>query len=313
MKKRCLTKNSLRLLGVLILTALLAVSLNACGGGGGDGDSEGGGDSEAPTTPTNLTATAASSSQINLSWDASTDNVGVAGYKIYTDGNLAASSIDLSSSIDSSSVYDKATVEDTDDIEPASYEVYRDGAFVAYVETSPVEAAAIRDRNFTAITDTNYSDTGLNENTQYCYSVSAYDVAGNESGKSSQACATTPEETPCEGGGLPLVISDLDFPNTVTSDSSALGSVAYQGSFNDIVNPVMAYRVYTDKYTITTYLVSAVPTTNNCRIIFTVSIPDEVSGTGTSQFKLVDFDSGGSSNWDDNGVSNVLSKTVTIN
>jgi chitodextrinase len=39
-----------------------------------------------PTQPTNLTATAVSSSQINLSWTASTDNVGVAGYTIYRNG-----------------------------------------------------------------------------------------------------------------------------------------------------------------------------------------------------------------------------------
>jgi len=39
-----------------------------------------------PSTPTGLTATAISSSQINLSWTASTDNIGVAGYKIYRDG-----------------------------------------------------------------------------------------------------------------------------------------------------------------------------------------------------------------------------------
>ncbi len=36
-----------------------------------------------PSTPTNLTANAISSSQINLSWTASTDNVGVTGYRIY--------------------------------------------------------------------------------------------------------------------------------------------------------------------------------------------------------------------------------------
>jgi fibronectin type 3 domain-containing protein len=39
-------------------------------------------DTTPPTTPTNLTATAASSAQINLSWTASTDNVGVTGYKV---------------------------------------------------------------------------------------------------------------------------------------------------------------------------------------------------------------------------------------
>jgi len=43
-------------------------------------------DTTAPTTPTSLTASAVSSSQINLSWNASTDNVGVAGYKIYQNG-----------------------------------------------------------------------------------------------------------------------------------------------------------------------------------------------------------------------------------
>ncbi len=40
-------------------------------------------DSQAPTVPTNLTATAVSSGQINLAWTASTDNVGVTGYRIY--------------------------------------------------------------------------------------------------------------------------------------------------------------------------------------------------------------------------------------
>ncbi|MGH6793743.1 MAG: fibronectin type III domain-containing protein, partial [Methylocella sp.] len=40
-------------------------------------------DTTAPSIPANLSASAASSSQINLSWSASTDNVGVAGYKVY--------------------------------------------------------------------------------------------------------------------------------------------------------------------------------------------------------------------------------------
>ncbi|HUI75034.1 MAG TPA: fibronectin type III domain-containing protein, partial [Candidatus Acidoferrum sp.] len=39
-------------------------------------------DTTPPSAPTALTATAASSSQINLSWTASTDNVGVTGYRV---------------------------------------------------------------------------------------------------------------------------------------------------------------------------------------------------------------------------------------
>jgi chitodextrinase len=44
------------------------------------------GDTQAPTVPGSATATAASSTQINLSWNASTDNVGVTGYKLYRGG-----------------------------------------------------------------------------------------------------------------------------------------------------------------------------------------------------------------------------------
>ena len=42
----------------------------------------GGGDSQSPTAPSGLSATAASSNQINLSWSASSDNVGVTGYRV---------------------------------------------------------------------------------------------------------------------------------------------------------------------------------------------------------------------------------------
>lgn len=40
-------------------------------------------DTQAPTAPSKLTAVAATSNQINLSWQASSDNVGVAAYDIY--------------------------------------------------------------------------------------------------------------------------------------------------------------------------------------------------------------------------------------
>jgi chitodextrinase len=43
-------------------------------------------DIQAPSVPSGLSATPASSSQINLSWTASTDNAGVTGYKIFRNG-----------------------------------------------------------------------------------------------------------------------------------------------------------------------------------------------------------------------------------
>jgi chitodextrinase len=49
-------------------------------------------DFQAPSVPANLTATAISSSQINLSWTASTDNVAVTGYQVFRDGLFIATS-----------------------------------------------------------------------------------------------------------------------------------------------------------------------------------------------------------------------------
>ena len=46
----------------------------------------GGGDTQAPTGPSSLSATATSSSSVQLSWPAATDNVGVAGYRVFRNG-----------------------------------------------------------------------------------------------------------------------------------------------------------------------------------------------------------------------------------
>jgi fibronectin type 3 domain-containing protein len=91
-----------------------------------------GGDTEPPTIPTNLAATAASSTQIDLTWTASTDNVAVDHYAIYRNGTQVGTS-----------------------------------------------------------TVTHFSDTGLTPNTQYTYTVEAFDASGNGSGQSDPATTTT--------------------------------------------------------------------------------------------------------------------------
>jgi chitodextrinase len=48
-------------------------------------------DATPPTAPTNLAARAVSPTEVDLSWTASTDNVGVAGYRVYRDGALVGS------------------------------------------------------------------------------------------------------------------------------------------------------------------------------------------------------------------------------
>jgi hypothetical protein len=65
-------------------------------------------DTQAPTAPINLTAAAVSSSQIDLSWTASTDNVGVTGYEIFRGGSLVGTTPNTSyrdSGLSSSTAY----------------------------------------------------------------------------------------------------------------------------------------------------------------------------------------------------------------
>ena len=46
-----------------------------------------GGDSQAPSTPTNLSVTGTTETTVNLDWNNSSDNVGVAGYNVFMNGN----------------------------------------------------------------------------------------------------------------------------------------------------------------------------------------------------------------------------------
>src|SRR5947207_1450872 len=50
------------------------------------------GDSSAPDTPTGLNVSGAAQTSISLTWNASTDNVGVTGYNLYRNGSLAGTS-----------------------------------------------------------------------------------------------------------------------------------------------------------------------------------------------------------------------------
>jgi len=179
-------------------------------------------DTTPPSIPTNLTATSMSSTEIDLSWYASTDDVEVEGYKVYRDGihienttttsfsdtglspgtqycytisaydttgnesaqssEACATTLDVASPsvptnliaiVVSSTEIALSWDASTDDVEVEGYKVYRDGIHIENTTT------------------TSFSDTGLISETRYCYTVSAYDAAGNESPQSSEACATT--------------------------------------------------------------------------------------------------------------------------
>ncbi|MFF2886348.1 S8 family serine peptidase [Paenibacillus sp. NPDC057967] len=59
----------------------------------------GGGDTQAPTVPGNLISTGKTSTSVSLSWNASTDNVGVTAYEVYRGSSLAATVTSTSATI----------------------------------------------------------------------------------------------------------------------------------------------------------------------------------------------------------------------
>jgi hypothetical protein len=289
-----------RMFGIILISSVCF----SCGGGGGSssGASGGGGGNDIlpPSTPTSLTVSAVSSDRIDLNWTASTDNIGVAGYKIYRNDVFIRTLTDV---VDDETIKYSVQV----DLNPAPIPTqikdngeWNAGQSEAYT-LSVVQTAAV----------TNYSDIGLAANTLYCYAVTAFDAAGNESIKSSEACATT-LNIGC-GIGIPLVLSNLVFPDVVDDNTSVNGSAGYSGSFEDIINPVMVAEIPTTTSVIHTANFTPI-TANNCIINFVIRIPQGLSGFGPINLKLTDYDNSINSreNYEVNGVSNIISKQITF-
>ena len=186
-------------------------------------------DTSIPTTPTNLSATAVSSSQINLTWTASTDNVGVTGYNVYRGGVQIASVAntsynDTGLSANTSYTYYVRATDAAGNISNQSISVSATTQFTTpppsdtSIPTTPTNLSATaasssqinlswtastdnvgvtgydiyRNNTFlTTTTGTSYSNTTLTANTTYSYYVRAKDAAGNVSLPSTTVSATT--------------------------------------------------------------------------------------------------------------------------
>ena len=84
--------------------------------GGSFGSSEatnfclGGGDTQAPSVPTGLSVSNIAQTSADVSWNASSDNVGVTGYNVYVDGNLDGSTASTNYALSSLSANTTYTV-----------------------------------------------------------------------------------------------------------------------------------------------------------------------------------------------------------
>jgi chitodextrinase len=183
-------------------------------------------DTTPPTVPANLTAIAASTSRIDLAWTASTDNVGVTGYRIYRNGSqvgISSSALysDTGLSPSTSYTYTVAAVDAAANVSGQSGSASATTLAPPPDTTPPtvppnltaIAASTSRiDLAWAASTDnvgvtgykvyragvqvgisigTSYSDIGLSPSTVYSYTVAAYDAADNSSAQSPAAVART--------------------------------------------------------------------------------------------------------------------------
>lgn len=214
-------------------------------------------DTTAPSTPTNLTATAVSMSQINLSWTAANDNIGVTGYKVLQNGveiatatsttyqntglvasttyNYVVRATDAAGNVSSDSNQATATTQATPDTTPPSAPanltatpVSSSQINLSWTASPEADTAGYRVfRNGVSVTTTagtNYSDTGLTANTTYNYTVAAYDAVPNQSAQSGTVPATTQpvlDTTPAvRSNGAPTGI----LPSSTTATTLSLNT-----------------------------------------------------------------------------------------
>lgn len=236
---------------------------------------EGQTDDSPPTTPTNLTAVAGSSSTISLQWSASTDDVGVLGYRIYRGGvEIALASgteyTDQGLTASTAYTYSVAAFDGAAHLSaqsaPAQATTLGTGVVDAQAPTAPQDLNAVPASSssisltWTASTDdigvlgyrvyragveiavvagTDFVDTGLAASTLYSYTVAAYDASGHLSAPSAPASATT----------LAAGQSDTDAPSTpapvLAIPSGPNGITVSWGPATDNVG-VLGYRIFRD-------------------------------------------------------------------
>lgn len=181
-------------------------------------------DKQAPTVPAALSAAAVSASQIDINWEESTDDTGVSGYRIYQNNQLVntatappfshmglqedteycytVEAFDATGNRSAQSEPACATTETSPDTDPPTQPqgliatdvsaIQIDLSWTASNDNVGISHYRIYrgDENIGQTTATRYSDTPVQPNIEYCYTVEAYDAAGNVSKKSVADCAT---------------------------------------------------------------------------------------------------------------------------
>jgi len=230
-------------------------------------------DNQIPTKPTNISAIAASDKRIVISWQSATDNIGIAGYKIYKDDNTALLSTtafttftDESLSPSTNHCYLLAafdangneslktlpacatTLEAKDETAPdavSSLNVVAQSDSIIKLSWNAVDNIDVvgyrikrgktpETTTTFAVLQDNYVDTELEKETEYCYTVEAFDAANNTSTPTEQICTTTLSAADT------VAPSSIDAVTSYTNTNSKIKLSWEPAQDNDVTH----YKVY---------------------------------------------------------------------
>ena len=232
-----------------------------------------GGDTQAPTVPQSVAAVANSATSVTVSWAASTDNVGVAGYDVYRGstkvGTVGGSTTSFTDTTAQPSTTYSYTVDAFDAVPntsaksaPATVTTPAGGDTQA--PTVPQSVAAVANSatsvtvSWAASTDnvgvagydvyrastkvgtvggstTSFTDTTAQPSTTYSYTVDAFDAVPNTSAKSAPATVTTPAGGDTQAPTVPQSVAAV-------ANSATSVTVSWAASTDNV--GVAGYDVY---------------------------------------------------------------------
>ena len=175
-------------------------------------------DTTPPSTPASFTASAVSAAQINLGWTASTDNVGVTGYRIYRGGTLLATlgkvttyqstglsasttysytvqAIDAAGNASIVSIAASATTQAPNSNTVLAWDAVAAsnlGGYRLYYGTSPGTYLQAAGQGLNVGNVLTYTISGLKSGTRYYFAVKAFDTSNVESTFSNEVLKDIP-------------------------------------------------------------------------------------------------------------------------
>lgn len=174
-------------------------------------------DTEVPSTPENLQILTQSATTVGLSWDASTDNFGVAGYYIFhhfDNPNIQDTVL---------AVLDQFGNITANNGGVGDFSINTNTSFNLLTKTTSASTKMGLLNETAEVNKISYLLTGLKENTAYNITVSAFDLAGNESDQSE----------PVSKSPISLPITLVNFSGKVNKESVILNWITASEKNND--------------------------------------------------------------------------------